>query len=75
MTAIELKEHILKTNSTKYILESIGCHKIVDHPNVDANKSTITCAQPDGDNPAGVVIKLCIQKKSNKKLKDWNLFQ
>lgn len=59
MTAIELKEYILKTNSTKYILESIGCHKIVDHPSVEENKSTITCAQPDGDNPTGVVIKLC----------------
>ena len=59
MTAIELKEHILKTNQVRYILEDLGCQKIVDHPNTEEDKSTITCTQPDGDNPTGVVIKLC----------------
>ena len=59
MTAIELKEHILKTNQVRYILENLGCQKIVEHPNIEIDKSTITCTQPDGDNPTGVVIKLC----------------
>ena len=58
MTALELKKYILENNKTQYILENLGCHKIVYHPNVDNDKATITCTQPDGDNPTGVVIKL-----------------
>lgn len=61
MTALELKKFIYDNNKIEYILESLGCTKIVFHPNTIENKSTFSACQPDGDNVGGVIIKVCSQ--------------
>lgn len=53
MTSQELKVFIHKEEKIELILESIGCHSIKFHPEND----TFMAAHPQGDNPAGVVIK------------------
>ena len=55
MTALELKSYILENNKVEYILDSIGCHSIVYHP----QKEYYSATQPDGDNKQGVIIKNC----------------
>lgn len=55
MTAIELKEYINNNNKIEYILEDIGCTKIVFHP----DKEFYSACQPDGNNTMGVVLKKC----------------
>ena len=57
MTALELKQFIYDNNKIEYILEDLGCTKIVFHPNKDFYSS----CQPDqnADNPMGVIIKNC----------------
>ena len=55
MTAIELKQYIYENNKTEYILEDLGCTKIVFHP----EKEFYSSCQPDGNNSMGVVIKNC----------------
>lgn len=54
MTATELKQYIYENNKVEYILEGLGCTKIVCH----SDKYT-SCYPVTGDNPMGVVIKLC----------------
>ena len=66
MTALELKSYILENNKVEYILDSIGCHSIVYHP----QKEYYSATQPDGDNKQGVIIKNCeylknYQEKNN----------
>ena len=56
MTVIELKQYIYDNNKVEYILEDLGCTRIVDH----SDKYT-ACYPVTGDNPMGVVIKLCPQ--------------
>ena len=53
MTSIELKEYVSNNNKIEYILENLGCTKIVFHP----EKDYYTACQPNGDNSMGVVIK------------------
>lgn len=53
MTSIELKQFIYENHKIDYILEDLGCKKILFHP----MKEYWTACQPDGDNPLGVVIK------------------
>ena len=53
MTSIELKEYINQNNKIEYILEDLGCTKIVFHP----NKDYFSARQPSGDNDMGVIIK------------------
>ena len=53
MTSQQLKEYICTENYIEKILEDIGCHSIMFHP----DKDYYTACQPDGDNPLGVVIK------------------
>lgn len=54
MTSIELKEYIQINNKIEYILQDLGCTKIVFHPTKDYYTS---CYPVTGDNPMGVVIK------------------
>lgn len=53
MTALELKEFIYNNQKIEYILENLGCTKIVFH------QEFYSACQPDGDNLMGVVIKNC----------------
>lgn len=53
MTINELKEYIYNENKIEYILEQLGCHEI----KYNAQKEYFSAAQPDGDNPMGVVIR------------------
>ena len=53
MTISELKEYIYNEKKIKYILEEIGCHDI----KYNSQKEYYSAAQPDGDNPMGVVIR------------------
>lgn len=53
MTSLELKEFIQTNSKIEYILEDLGCTKIVFHP----SKDYYTARQPSGDNDMGVVIK------------------
>ena len=53
MTSIELKEYIQINEKIEYILEDLGCTKIVFH----STKDYYTACQVGGDNPMGVVIK------------------
>ena len=55
MTAIELKQYIYDNHKIEYILEDLGCTKIVFHP----VKGFYSSCQPDGNNSMGVVIKNC----------------
>lgn len=53
MTVNELKEYIYEQNKIEYILEEIGCHNIVYHP----NKEYYSCANFNGDNPSAINVK------------------
>lgn len=55
MLVNELKEYIYENNKIEYILEQIGCTKIVYHSNHDYYSS----CQADGDNEQGVNIRNC----------------
>lgn len=52
MNAQELKDYLLNNDCIEYVLESIGCHSIVNHGNY------ISCANHNGDNIHGVIIYL-----------------
>lgn len=53
MTINELKEYIYNENKIEYILEQLGCHEI----KYNSQKEYWSAAQPDGDNPMGVVVR------------------
>ena len=53
MTINELKEYIYENNKIQDILEALGCHEI----KYNAQREYWSAAQPDGDNPMGVVIR------------------
>lgn len=53
MTISELKEYIYKQEKIEYILEEIGCHSIVYHP----NKEFYSCGNYNGDNKGAINIK------------------
>ena len=57
MTALELKQYIVKNHKIEYILDSLGCRNIVFHP----TKNYFSATQPyeTSDNKMGVVIKNC----------------
>lgn len=55
MNSIELKQFIYDNEKIEYILENLGCTKIVFHKEKDFYSS----CQPDGDNQMGVIIKNC----------------
>ena len=55
MTSIELKSYIYDNEKIEYILEDLGCTKIVFHE----EKNFYSSCQPSGDNLMGVVIKNC----------------
>lgn len=55
MTALELKQYIYNNNKVEYILENLGCTKIVFHQ----DKNFFSACQPTGDNSMGVIIKNC----------------
>lgn len=52
MTATELKEYIFEQNKIEIVLESIGCHHIVNHQ----SKGYYSCCNKDGDNPTAINI-------------------
>lgn len=52
MTVLELKEYIFTNKKIEYILKDIGCKDI----KYNSNKEYYSTAQPDGDNPMGIVI-------------------
>lgn len=51
MTALELKEYIIKNDKIILILESLGCHKI------HINSLDIRCALPNHNNPNSLSVK------------------
>lgn len=53
MDITALKEHIYNEDLSEQVLESIGCHHIINH-----NKEYITCANRDGDNKNAIVLYL-----------------
>lgn len=53
MTISELKEYIYEQKKIEYILKELGCHDV----KYNTQKEYFTAAQPDGDNPMGVVIR------------------
>ena len=53
MTISELKEYIWKNKKIEYILEEIGCHSIIYHP----NKEFYSCGNYNGDNKGAINIK------------------
>ena len=53
MTVNELKEYIYEQNKIEYILEEIGCHNIVYHP----NKDYYSCSNFNGDNPSAINVR------------------
>lgn len=53
MTISELKEYIYKEQKIEYILNEIGCHSIVYHP----NKEFYSCGNYNGDNKGAVNVK------------------
>ena len=55
MLVNELKEYIFNNEKIEYVLEQIGCTKIVYHSNYDYYSS----CQADGDNEQGVNIRNC----------------
>ena len=52
MNVQELKEYLLDNNCVEQVLESIGCHSIINHGNY------ISCANYNGDNVRGVIVYL-----------------
>lgn len=53
MTINELKEYIYNERKIEYILEEIGCHNIVYHPNRDF----FSCGNYNGDNKGAINVK------------------
>ena len=53
MTISELKEYIYNERKIEYILEEIGCHNIVYHP----NKEFYSCGNYNGDNKGAINVK------------------
>lgn len=53
MTIIELKEYIYNERKIEYVLEEIGCHSIVYHP----NKDFYSCGNYNGDNKGAINVK------------------
>ena len=53
MTVNELKEYIYEQNKTQYILEQIGCHSIIYHP----NKEFYSCGNYNGDNKGAINVR------------------
>lgn len=53
MTISELKEYIYKEHKIEYILEEIGCHSIVYHP----NKEFYSCGNYNGDNKGAINVR------------------
>ena len=53
MTISELKEHIYNEHKIEYVLEEIGCHNIVYHP----NKDFYSCGNYNGDNKGAINVK------------------
>ena len=51
MTALELKEYIIKNDKIEKILENLGCHKI------HSNNLDIRCALPNHNNPNSLSVK------------------
>lgn len=54
MLAVDLKKYIYENNKIEYVLDKIGCTKIVFHNNEFGGY--YSAARPDGDNPMGCVI-------------------
>ena len=53
MTISELKEYIYNERKIEYVLEQIGCHNIVYHP----NKDFYSCGNYNGDNKGAINVK------------------
>lgn len=53
MTIIELKEYIYNEHKIEYVLEEIGCHSIVYHP----NKDFYSCGNYNGDNKGAINVR------------------
>ena len=53
MTISELKEYIYKEGKIEYVLEEIGCHNIVYHP----NKEFYSCGNYNGDNKSAINVR------------------
>ena len=53
MTISELKEYIYNERKIEYVLEKIGCHNIVYHP----NKDFYSCGNYNGDNKGAINVK------------------
>lgn len=53
MTINELKDYIYNENKIGFILEQLNCHEI----KYNAQREYWSAAQPDGDNPMGIVIR------------------
>ena len=53
MDTISLKNYIFETGKIEYILEQIGCHHIVYHP----NKEYYSCSNFNGDNPSAINVR------------------
>ena len=53
MTISELKEYIYNERKIEYVLEEIGCHNIVYHP----NKDFYSCGNYNGDNKGAINVK------------------
>lgn len=53
MTISELKEYIYNERKIEYILEEIGCHNIVYHP----NKEFYSCGNYNGDNKGAINVR------------------
>lgn len=53
MTISELKEYIYNERKIEYVLEEIGCHSIVYHP----NKEFYSCGNYNGDNKGAINVR------------------
>lgn len=53
MTINELKEYIYNERKIEYVLEQIGCHSIVYHP----NKEFYSCGNYNGDNKGAINVR------------------
>ena len=53
MTISELKEYIYNEHKIEYVLDEIGCHNIVYHP----NKEYYSCSNFNGDNPSAINVR------------------
>lgn len=53
MTISELKEYIYNERKIEYVLEEIGCHNIIYHP----NKDFYSCGNYNGDNKGAINVR------------------